>query len=676
MRHGVLFFLGSVALVIEAAAQTAVDVTRPEERQKAQQAVVKEQEKRAKQSSIIEFRGEQAFGEKDLRTALKEEITTVEDFGLSPARADDLAFFLEVFYRKHGYADVNVRYAIESQNRLRLDITEGPRLTLGTVTFDGNTREPAEKLFEYAVGPTRERYSKLEKRLPFVAADMQEGANLVRRFYLAEGFLDAMVDPPRYTFHREISEVDVVMPIHEGQQYFFGSVAFSGHTIYDTETLRGQMLDLLQRPYTDARVADIPRRLQAYFKARGYYDVKVVATGAPEEAVNGRVPLQIAISAGPVYHFDGVTVSGLTRLHPSFVTKRFARLNGKTYSPDALDERFRTLMKTGLFNVLQIKPVPVDGHLLRLDISAEEAKSKELGFWVGFDTYECALAGAQVGDRDLFGTGRAGSATVEVSQRSYKVEILYQDPFFLDTDFQFTARVFALTFDYDGYTKFELGGRFELSRKITKYDQAALVFSARHVKITDSQIKPEFLLGSTTNYLVNTIGLTNTLDLRESPYVNPRGFLIANTVDLASSALGSDIEYIRGTMRVGYYLPFGPKPLTPGVVEDQSAGTPFQRWFHQSSIAFGGRVGIIHSLISSGADEAAAIPIDERFFNGGATTVRSFGERDLGPHDNHGHPVGGEFYTVFNVEYTFPIFGELQGAIFTDAGNLLPSSED
>jgi hypothetical protein len=73
-------------------------------------------------------------------------------------------------------------------------------------------------------------------------------------------------------------------------------------------------------------------------------------------------------------------VNGLDRLHPSYVVKRFSRLEGKTYSPDVLDERFRTLMKTGLFNLLQIKPVPVDGHLLRLDISAEEAKSKEVVF--------------------------------------------------------------------------------------------------------------------------------------------------------------------------------------------------------------------------------------------------------------------------------------------------------
>src|SRR5919106_621076 len=675
MRYRVLFCLGSVALALKVAAQSAVDVTRPEERQKARRAVVKEQEKRAKQASIIEFRGAQAFKEKELQIALKEEITTIEDYGLSPARADDLAFFLEVFYRKHGYAKVDVHYVIESQDRLRLDITEGPRFLLGTLIFDGNTKEPADKLFDYMVGPTRERYSSLEKRLPFVAADLEEGTHLVQRFYVAEGFLNAVVDHPRNNFQAGSSEVDVTVPIHEGRQYFFGNITFSGQTVYGADALRGQISDLLQRPYTDLRVEDIPRRLEAYYKARGYYDVKVVADGAPDVAVNGRVPVHIVVSPGAVYHFDGVTVSGLRRLHPSFVTNRFTKLEGKTYSPDVLDERFRTLMKTGQFNLLQIKPVPVDGHLLRLDISAEEAKSKGLGFWVGFDTYEGALAGVQVGDRNLFGYGRPVTATIEVSQRSYRGEILYEDPFFFDTDFVFTAKVYALTFDYDGYTKFELGGRFELSRKITKYDEASLTFSARHVKITDSEIRPSFLLGL-KNYQVDTIGLTNTLDLRESPYVNPRGFLVGNTLDVASSALGSDIEFIRGTMRVGYYLPFGPKPLTPGVVEDQPVGTPLQRWLRQSSIAFGARAGVINSLTGSGSSEATEIPIDERFFNGGATTGRSFCESGLGPHDNHGHPVGGEFFTVFNVEYTFPIFGELQGPVFTDAGNLLPTSED
>src|SRR6476646_5855688 len=175
MRYGLLFSLGSADLAFEVAAQTAVDVARPEERQKERRAVEKAQEKRAKQASIIEFRGEQAFAEKELRVALKEEITTIEDFGLNPARADDLAFFLEVFYRKHGYAKVNVHYVIESSGRVRLDITAGPRVMLRQAVSHGNAHEPADKLCEYMVGPTRGRYSRRETRLPFVAADMEEG---------------------------------------------------------------------------------------------------------------------------------------------------------------------------------------------------------------------------------------------------------------------------------------------------------------------------------------------------------------------------------------------------------------------------------------------------------------------------------------------------------------------
>ncbi len=251
-----------------------------EEKDKAKRTVAKQQEKRA-QGANIEFRGAVAFSDKELRSQLKEQLTTVEQLGLTAARADDVAFFLELFYRKHGYAKVTVRYTIGAGNQLRLDINEGPLTTLANITFEGNTKEPAQKLFEYAMGPTRERYSKMQKNLPFVASDIEEGADLVHRLYIAVGYLDAVVDPPRYRYIDNGTRVDVAIPIHEGRQYFFGDVSFSGQTIYGSEALRGQLLDLLSQPYTDARVADIPRRLQTYFKARGYYSVKVEASGDP-----------------------------------------------------------------------------------------------------------------------------------------------------------------------------------------------------------------------------------------------------------------------------------------------------------------------------------------------------------------------------------------------------------
>src|SRR5437868_5294060 len=623
----VLSFIGVAAF-----GQSAVKVPKVEGKDKAERAVKKQQEKKAQRTSVIEFRGQAAFKEKELRSILKEQIATIDEYGLTPARGDDAAFFLELFYRKHGYAKVTVRYTVESGDRLRLDINEGPLVTLGLVNFVGNQHQPAEILFDYAVGPTRERYSKFQSKLPFVAADVEEGADLVHRLYISNGYLDAKVEKPLYHYADDGSQVDATIPITEGRQYSFGQIAFSGQTIYGSEALQGQLVDLVEQPYTDGRVSDIPRRLQTYYRARGYYEVKVDATGNPEAATNGRVPVFVSVTPGPLYHFDGVTVKGLERLRPSYVERRFSRFSGKTYSPELVDEKFRELMKSGLFTVLQIKPTPVGGNALRLDISAEEAKSKEFGLALGYGSYTGAIVGASFRDRDLFGYGRPISTLAEWSQRGYKWEILWEDPYFFDSDFGFKAKLSALTFDFDGYAKFETGLRLDLTRKLTKQYEVGLVFSARHVDVTSADINP-ILLGD-TSYFVSSIGLTQTLDLRDSK-VNPnRGLVVDNTFDFATSALGSNVDFVRATARVTYFIPIGHEP---------APGHPDKR----TLLALGARAGIIHSLDSNGTSPSE-IPIDERFFNGGNNTVRSFAERQLGPRD-HGHPIGGEFFSVFKI---------------------------
>src|SRR6059058_5359004 len=650
MRHAVFFLaLIIVTSVSDLRGQSAVDVKRPEQAAREHKFVEHQEEKKA-QATNLEIRGATAFKEEELRSVLKEEIATIHDFGLTAARADDAAFFLELFYRKHGYAKVDVHYSIESGSRLVLNVTEGPHAILGTINFVGNNHVPAEKLFEYVVGPTRERYSRLQKELPFVAADIQEGADLLHRYYVGEGYLEAAVDAPQFHFRADGAQVDVTIPVHEGRQYFFGDLIFRGNPVYDSATLRGQMLDLLSQPYTDRRVDDISRRLQAYYKARGYYAVKVEATGEPETSVAGHVPVVVVISPGPVYKFGEVNVTGLRRLRPSYVHNRFTSLQGKTYSPDVLDEKFRELMRTGLFNVLQINPQPEGGNYLRLDIAAEEAKAKEFGVSVGYGSYEGGIIGFSFADRDLFGYGRPLFTSIEISERGYKGEILWDDPHFLESDVELKVRLSAFTFDFDGYSKFEIGNRTEFSYSLTKKYKVGVFGSERRVEIVSSDIKDKFI--GDPKYFVSSIGLFHTLDLRDSPVVPSRGFVFDQTFELANNAIGSEIEFFRTTARASYFIPLG-----------------------KTLLEFGARAGLVRPLKESTSD-ITAIPIDERFFNGGSTTVRSFGERDLGPHDHRGHPLGGEFYTIFNVEYTFPLYGELQGAVFVDAGNLLPEADN
>ena len=671
MRRLLLLFFCGVMFEETVLAQSAVD--RPEEvqKRKAKKAVAKEQEQVAHHAANIELRGAKVFSEKELRSQLKEQITTIEQYGLSPARADDTAFFLEVFYRKQGYAKVDVHYTIESGERLVLDIFEGPLVTLGLINFIGNDREPPDKLFEYVVGPTRERYSKLQKTLPFVETDIKEGADLVHRFYVSQGFLDSMLDPPHYVYVGDGTHVNVTIAIHEGRQYFFGHVTFRGQTIYGEQALLGQLLDLLNKPYTDARLADIPRRLQAYFKARGYYDVKVDAVGDPVIAREGHVPVEISLEPGPLYHFDGTTVTGLTRLHPSYVTKRFQKLNGKTYSPDALDERFRELMRTGLFNLVQIKPTPVGGNLLRLDISAEEAKSKEFGLSIGYGSYVGGIFGIQYRDLDLFGYGRPLTTSFEITSRSYKGEIAYEDPYLFDSEFQLKTRLYALTFDFDGYSKFELGGRFDLARQFTKRYKAGLIFWARHVEITTNDIRPPELAGP-TNYFVSSLGFTQTLDLRDSPVVPTRGLIFDNTFDLATSGLGSDIDFIRSTFRVSYYVSFAKAAPTASDIGTELGDKGKTSWFERSGLAFGARMGIIHPL-NSDTTGSVRHPDRRKIFQRRKHDRAQLRRAHLGPHDKRGHPIGGEFYTDLQYGIHFPALRRIAGRCIHRCGNLLPT---
>jgi outer membrane protein insertion porin family len=230
--------------------------------------------------------------------------------------------------------------------------------------------------------------------------------------------------------------------------------------------------------------------------------VKVDATADPAAARGGRVPVRVTISPGPVYYFEGATVTGLKRLRPGYVTKRFSRLNGKKYSPKIVDEKFREMMKTGLFSVLQIRPVPVDGDKLHMEISAEEAKSKEFGLSVGYGTYAGFIVGASYRDRDAFGFGRPVTTSAEYSSRGYKGEVLFEDPYLFDTEIHLKLRVSGLTYDFDGYSKFEVGGRLELQRELTRQYTVGAVFSSRHVEVTSASIRPMFL--GRTSYQVNS----------------------------------------------------------------------------------------------------------------------------------------------------------------------------
>ena len=78
-------------------------------------------------------------------------------------------------------------------------------------------------------------------------------------------------------------------------------------------------------------------------------------------------------------------------------------------------------------------------------------------------------------------------------------------------------------------------------------------------------------------------------------------------------------------------------------------------------------------------DVVTDLPASERFFTGGDTSVRGFARDSLGDAgtlDPNGFPTGGNALAVFNAELRAPIWRELGGVVFLDAGNVFRRATD
>lgn len=113
----------------------------------------------------------------------------------------------------------------------------------------------------------------------------------------------------------------------------------------------------------------------------------------------------------------------------------------------------------------------------------------------------------------------------------------------------------------------------------------------------------------------------------------------------AGGFLGFDKSFVKGYLTLLYYHTF----------------------FDKFVLELKGRTGIADSY--GDTDE---VPIYERYYAGGADSIRGYKERRVGPRDaGSTEPIGGEGVVIGNVELTFPLYEKvIKGAVFYDVGNV------
>jgi outer membrane protein assembly factor BamA len=135
------------------------------------------------------------------------------------------------------------------------------------------------------------------------------------------------------------------------------------------------------------------------------------------------------------------------------------------------------------------------------------------------------------------------------------------------------------------------------------------------------------------------------IDRRDDAFNPQRGWFAASALELSKPGLGSDLSFLKDFTQYAHFVPIG-----RGIV-----------------VASAARLGLARTF------EGEVLIPSERFFAGGANTVRGYREDDLGARSVFEDADGGSALLVLNGELRFPVYRWLKGVGFIDLGNVYPS---
>lgn len=572
---------------------------------------------------------------------IEDQLRLAGDAAVSAPLADDLAFFARGWYLRMGHAAAEVNWAVEP-NVIVLTVEEGPRWTVGGIRITGAEDVQVPELQAFLLRPTREREGVLRRTLPFVDADIRAGGDLVVRHLQASGYLEARAVVPPPDLPPGGGPVEIEVALTPGIRSLFGPVTLAGETGPLRPEARAKAASLTGQPFNEVAMEAARAEMRGGLQADGHFAAEVTAVSAA--ARGAEIPVTLTVVPGARYAVRAISVDealsgGARRVAQSV----FATAADQTFDPDGIDLLHRRALDTGIFSQLTVEPTVVGEAVLELQVTGVEARPKTLGYYAGYESLLGPILGMEFRHVNFMDTGNAAAARLEWRGTGGEGGLQFTDPAILGSRWALSTGVTYEAFSFADYDRQTAAWRSALTRRLARRVTAEAFATLSYSEMDTDVLTPDEL--GPGKYATASGGLRLTFDFRDNPLLARDGWLLA--VSGEGGALRSDDgspSFVRGELTAGWY-----QPIT-------------DRW--RVSVGARGR------LLFTPA-EVEDIPIDLRVFNGGATTVRSFAERELGPKSEDGDtPLGGLAAGVVSAEISYEVVRNFELAVFADAGTL------
>ena len=598
--------------------------------------------------------------------------------------------------RSRGQEQV-ITYAIERGDRHKLI---GIEIT-GNHYFDRELLAGRLQIYKAAFGSR----GKFSRRI--LESDRVSMENL----YRSNGFPAAtVVADVNDNYQKKEGDLFIRFVVSEGLQTRVADLKIEGNRAFTQQELRGVIASSPGQPYSDFNVSTDRANVLALYFNEGFpqasfeWDVESLddksstppapAVGKLEDkASETRAEKKVApipqksvrliyrIKEGPQTHVRRILITGYNHTKPGVIRREVQVKPAEPLREGKVIDTQRRLYNLGVFNRVTISPQNPSGTDPDKDIVVlvEEAKRYTIAYGGGFEVQRLASTTnptggeVQAAPRGIFEisklnlTGRGDSLSLKLRGSTLQGRALlgYSSPnTFADPSLSFQATAgYEKTQDINTFTESRYEGTVQMTDQFSSRTTILYRYSFRRIVVSNLNIPSQEIPLFLQPTLVSQFSASWVHDTRDNPADASRGWLNSADFGVADTHIGSSASFLRFLYQNSSYHPIKRR-------------FSFARSFRFGILSPYGDTISLSFPPSTATPPPQLIPLPERFFAGGGTSLRGFALNQAGPRDAiTGFPVGGQALLVFNQEFRFPmhlpfIGNRLGGTLFYDGGNV------
>lgn len=574
---------------------------------------------------------------------------------------------LEDFYEEAGYPYVSITHRVQPAatgrgSELIFVVDEGEKNEINDIRFEGNETFDDRTLRRQMDIEEKGILSWFTNSGRFEVDQLDEDLESVLDYYRTNGYLRASSPGVR----REPAgdgQVNLVIPINEGEKYTVNSVGFGRMSVFSPEELRPALTLNDGDAYNSKRMRADMTTIRSYYGSRGYADAEVVPD--IRDAGPNQVDVVYEVTEGDRFRVGAVNIEGNTKTQDRVIRREVPLNPDDHFNSVELETTKSRLEGLQYFNTVEVNSSPSarSGNYRDVDILVSERRTGSITAGVGFSSIDNVVGFVNLEQSNFdvtnpwnfTGGGQRFAMDLRLGSERADFGVSLTEPWFMGRQLALTGELFYRNSQYysDFYEQTNAGAAVSIRKPLSELTYLTAEYRLEQVEVDlENSVStlsaasvagggpPSRLLQEQGDYVRSALSANWVYDSRDAVIETRTGSKVDIGASVTGTFLGGDVDTFGMTAR----------------------GSKYWNLSWDSILSVQGELAFVDATSGS-------VPIFDRLYLGGARTLRGFEFRDVGPRDPvTGEVFGGKSLGFMSVEYTVPIINNVRAAAFYDLG--------